>query len=93
MNHGVRKSWILHLLDYLELFGISLISLDCFGNWNVANFSSAVPRIPIIPARFGLISFKGGRKLVDIYGTFQIFYPSQATQANSETKDELFNPS
>ena len=45
---------------------------------------------------FGLISFdKGGNYwiYVDFYGIFQIFYPSQATQANSETKDELFNPS
>ena len=46
MNHGVRKFWILHLIDYLELLGnfTYFLGFD-FGNWNVAVLSSAVPKI------------------------------------------------
>ena len=44
-NHGVRKFWILHLLNSLELLGIFAYFLGFFGNWNVTNFSNVILKI------------------------------------------------
>ena len=50
MNHGVRKFWILLVLnseELFEVFGLSL-ALD-IGHWKFSNFSNAVPDISPVP--------------------------------------------
>ena len=95
MNHGVRKFWILLVLNFEELyeaFGL-LLALD-IGHWNVSNFSNAVPNISTVSMVWTYFSHQG-RKLVDICGflwNIPEILPKPSYQANSETKDELFNP-
>ena len=94
MNHGVRKFWILLLLTFVVLLEFTWIALG-IAYWTFPVFSNATTGF----STFSMVwtyFFHQGRKLVDICGflwNIPDILPKPSHEANSETKDELFNPS
>ena len=86
MNHGVRKFWILLLLNFMELLDF------CF---SVGLF----PPFPMLFPDFCTVFmvwtcfFQPREEISGFLWNIPDILLKHPSQANSETKDELFNPS